>query len=620
VDDAPAAGAARHRAAAGSSRRGRDSLRRRVNRLLVAGLALQLVLVVTVTGATALAAMASLRAVADRATETAAASVLAGMADQQSGLLAFLDAPTEPAPLLLYTQGQQETDIALVDLRAGSTGTPLAGLAARVGSDARSWERWAEGMRMQARTALLPLTDPAAVVEGRHLFSVFRADQSDLASGLEEDASSSVRSTLAVGIVKAAVVVAGSLAVTGLLLLTARRVTRRGIEPLGQLALVAGDIAAGVPVAIPYAGSGDELGELAQALQGWQQASSIRSIVTEQAPVGICRIDAAGRFLSANAALATMLRCPAGELVGRSFGDRLHRDDRRGVGEEHERLLRGTIPGFEVESRWLCDDGSIVWCSLAAAPVPAIGGGSESFVGIVEDVTERRLESERAARIQRRLLPEEQPTLPGYRVAATCLPAQDVAGDFYDWTGPHAGRFDLTIADVMGKGLASALVMATLRTALRATPPELDPGMRVGRVAEAMTAALTDEGLFVTMFHARLDLGSGRLRYVDAGHGYAAVRRADGAMVPLRTGSLPLGVVSGEVFEEGEVRLEPLDTLLAFTDGLVEIGDRTIGLDEIGLSLEGAGDVQDMAGRLLDRVRGQQADDVTVVLLQRVDE
>jgi serine phosphatase RsbU (regulator of sigma subunit) len=193
-----------------------------------------------------------------------------------------------------------------------------------------------------------------------------------------------------------------------------------------------------------------------------------------------------------------------------------------------------------------------------------------------------------------------------------------VAGDFYDWTGPEAGVFDLTVADVMGKGLGPALVMAMLRTALHATPREMSPGARVHRLAEAMTGALTDEGLFVTMFHARLDLESGLLRYVDAGHGYGVVLRPNGEFVRLRSRSLPLGVLSGTVYEEQQVQMEPGDMLLVFTDGVVEINDVTIEVAEVLKGLEGADSAAEAVARLVETVKGQQGDDVTVLALRRM--
>jgi len=112
-------------------------------------------------------------------------------------------------------------------------------------------------------------------------------------------------------------------------------------------------------------------------------------------------------------------------------------------------------------------------------------------------------------------------------------------------------------------------------------------------------------------------VSTGVLRYVDAGHGYCVLRRADGEILPLVSRSLQVGVLSEAVNEEGQVTMEPGDTLLAYTDGLVEIGDQTIGLRELTGELAGTESAEDTVGRLVDRVRGQQGDDVTAVLLAR---
>jgi len=282
--------------------------------------------------------------------------------------------------------------------------------------------------------------------------------------------------------------------------------------------------------------------------------------------------------------------------------------------------MEGAADSFQAESRWLRRDGSVVWCSLLGAGVVGADGRSESFVGIMEDITERKQQEDLAARIQRDLLPKETPQLQGYDLAAVCVPQQEVAGDFYDWSGPEEGEFDLTLADVMGKGVGSALVMATLRTALRATPHEVSPGARLKQVAESLTRGLTDEGLFVTMFHARLDLASGILHYVDAGHGYGVVLRANGEIVRLRSRSLPLGVLSGVEYEQKQVQLEPDDTLLVFTDGLVEIGDTTIEVEDLLSGLQGAESAGEVVARLVDTVGGHTGDDVTVLAVRRTGE
>jgi serine phosphatase RsbU (regulator of sigma subunit) len=246
-----------------------------------------------------------------------------------------------------------------------------------------------------------------------------------------------------------------------------------------------------------------------------------------------------------------------------------------------------------------------------------VDGLPEGFVAIVKDVSDRRQQLERAAEVQRGLLPQSTPQLDGYDLAGACRPAQDVAGDFYDWTLLEDGQLDLTVADVMGKGLGPGLVMATVRAVLRAAPAELGPAARVRLAAEFLSLEAGDEGLFVTLFHGRLDLATGVLRYVDAGHGYGAVRRAGGELVQLSERSLPAGIWPDEEFVEGTVRLEPGDALVVYSDGLVETEERTGDLSEYAEDLEEAADAREMVWRLMRHLPDRLQDDVTVLALRR---
>src|SRR5205823_8266080 len=173
------------------------------------------------------------------------------------------------------------------------------------------------------------------------------------------------------------------------------------------------------------------------------------------------------------------------ELDGRQLVDLLHPDDRHLA--ERVRLALAE-PGAEraaVEARLRCGDGSWLWCSAVVAPVSA--QGQDGFILILEDISERKRQMEWAAAVQREMLPARPPLLPGYELAGRCLPAQEVAGDLYDWVDTGDGYLELTVADVMGKGMGAALVMAALRTALRAAPGELGPAERVTRAAASMT-------------------------------------------------------------------------------------------------------------------------------------
>jgi PAS domain S-box-containing protein len=574
--------------------------------------------IVLVVGSASMVAVGQVRAIQARDTEVAAANLLAGMADEQTGLLTYLK-PAQPDSLLLYSQGQDETRKALDSLHMGTSGTPEAGLEARVESAVRAWQRWADHLRAQSVAASLPVTDPAEIAEGKRLFGDFAAAQRDLASRMDvlsRNAAGAIQVSTEVAVV---VTVGGSMSVAVVLALFAMRIVRKVLNPLRDLAEASGQVAIEGRASIPDVGRQDEVGELARALQGWQDASAVQAIVAEEAPVGICRLDAEGHFVVANAEYETMLGYPREELAGRPFWTFLHPDDMRKAEEGHQGLIGGAVGHYETENRWLRKDGSMVWFSMVAAPVLGADGHPETLIGIMEDITDRKRQLERAARIQRELLPTERPDLDGYEVAAACLPAQDVGGDFYDWIS-EAGHLDVTVADVMGKGVGSALVMATLRTAARTARPELGPAARVGLMAESLARGLTNDGLFVTMFHARLDLRSGMLRYVDAGHGYCVVRRADGRMERLERGSLPLGVIDGCEYTEGEVRLELGESLLVYTDGLVEVGDVTTGLGELASDLQQSMGAEEMVSRLVERVRDQQTDDVTVIVLQRLAE
>jgi PAS domain S-box-containing protein len=594
----------------------RSSIRRRIYRILDIGLGLQVLLVLLITGAAFLAAVNGLRVVADRGTEVAGARVLAGMADQQSGLLAYVDS-ADPGSLQLYEEGRSETRTALNELSArGGSGAPDARVS-RVEAAARSWQGWAEGMRLRVAAQQAPVTDPVATDTGRRLFATFRADQGDLVGELDSDSAAGGTVALAAAVAAGGVIAAGSVAIVVLLRLSMRRVVHQGLNPLGDLAGTARQIAADRPASIPDLDREDEVGELARALQGWQDASRVRTILVEDAPVGICRLDIEGRFVAANGQCEKMLGYPREELGGRPFWTFVHPDDLRRAREAFRGLAGGTVRHHQTESRWLHRDGSVVWLSAVAAPVLGADGRPETFIGILEDITDRKRQSERAAQIQRELLPTETPELEGYELAAACLPAQDVSGDFYDWMGPDGGQLDVTVADVMGEGAGSALVMATLRTALRTAPQELGPAARVGLAAESLSRGLTDDGLFVKTLQARLDVKSGVLRYVDAGHGHSVVKRANGEIERLLTQSRPLGI-AGEDFTEGEVRLQPGDSLLACTDGLVKAGDRNVGLDGLADDLGSAMGAEEMVSRLVDGVRDRQSDDITVVVLRRI--
>lgn len=224
-------------------------------------------------------------------------------------------------------------------------------------------------------------------------------------------------------------------------------------------------------------------------------------------------------------------------------------------------------------------------------------------------------ELDRASIVQRGLLPRRTPELEGYEMAALCLPAGHLGGDFYDWYRVPGGiRF--TVADVMGKGLGAAIIAAEVRAALRTGAD------RTLADAAATTTRLLDEDLagatasFVTAFHAELDAASGRLSYVDAGHNLVGVLRADGTWQHLASDGLPLGMSFGGPVLESRVDLAPGDAVLCCSDGLLDL----LGPSPMQQILAVARDT-DPEGAL-DVLRGIAAsrpvpDDITAVIIRR---
>lgn len=412
------------------------------------------------------------------------------------------------------------------------------------------------------------------------------------------------------------------LAVSGLavaaVVLLVRGVFRLAIDPLRQLARAALQISISGQARIMDADREDEVGELARALQAWKDASAERQVLLDGAPIGICRIDHTGRITTANGALNAMYRGGDRPLVGHRWQDLIHPDDRHHQQTAHTALIDERRDFFRMEARMLRGDGSSLWCSMTVALLQGMNAGPESFILIVEDISERKGYAELAARVQRELLPDVAPRVQGYEVAAACLSALEVAGDFYDWVLCDDGQLLLTVADVMGKGMAAALVMATVRAVLRAAPPGLGPAARVQLAADAMVG--TETGMFVTLFHASLDPASGVLRYVDAGHGYSLILRAGCEPMRLPGRSLPLGVLPDEEFHEAVAQLGPGDQLLIYSDGLVETEERTLGARELVTGVDQSMGATEIVRHLIARMPPRLTDDVTVVSLCRRSE
>jgi serine phosphatase RsbU (regulator of sigma subunit) len=237
----------------------------------------------------------------------------------------------------------------------------------------------------------------------------------------------------------------------------------------------------------------------------------------------------------------------------------------------------------------------------------------------------RQVEAElaRARDVQCQLLPERPVPVDGFELAARCVPSLEVGGDFYDWQELAPGTVALTLGDVMGKGMAAALLMATMRATVRAvTHANPQPSAALDIVRLALAPDLERTGSFVTLFHSRLDAPLRRLAYVDAGHGHGFVLRR-GGVEPIQRGGRPIGVPSGgHDYEEKTLVFEPGEALVIYSDGLIAPGeDIPSSRDDLAARLAGASDATDMVERLVNSRIGAQpppADDLTVLVLRCV--
>ena len=228
--------------------------------------------------------------------------------------------------------------------------------------------------------------------------------------------------------------------------------------------------------------------------------------------------------------------------------------------------------------------------------------------------------------IQHAFLPKDVPALPGWQLMPYYQPAREVGGDFYDIFVFADGRLGLVIGDVSGKGVPAALVMATVHTMLRtAVQGMLAPGEVLARVNDLLAAEIP-AGMFVTCFYALLDPGSGRLRYANAGH-EPPYRQHGGSVTELWATGMPLGLLPGSCYEEQEATLAPGESLLFYSDGLVEAhspGREMFGFPRLQKLLEAHPDAPSLIGFLLGELQRftgegwEQEDDVTLLLLQRL--
>ena len=298
-----------------------------------------------------------------------------------------------------------------------------------------------------------------------------------------------------------------------------------------------------------------------------------------------------------------------------ALDEHMHVLDDAIVRADEGELGRCTVCHEHVESHWLQMDYTSCVCI-------------EHLTG--EERAQLESELELSQRVQRALLPQEAPEIPGFEVAAYSQPASIVGGDYFDFLRFADGAHAVVIADVMGKGMPASMLMASLQAYLRVVLPESSAPAEVLRRLNRLFCHNIHLTKFVSLVVARVAPEGGGVTYGNAGHHPPLLLRGkggDSALTQLRPTGAAIGLVEHASFAEAHVVMEPGDLLIFYTDGVVEARDqegREFGDESLARyaadhrAMPPGGFVRGLRQHLQLFTAGQPlSDDTTIVALRR---
>jgi sigma-B regulation protein RsbU (phosphoserine phosphatase) len=262
----------------------------------------------------------------------------------------------------------------------------------------------------------------------------------------------------------------------------------------------------------------------------------------------------------------------------------------------------------------------------------ALGESFNEMTGSIADLIEKQRQHQRleneieiAREVQRQLFPRSLPTVPGVELAAVCRPARVVSGDYYDFIPLGPSRVGIALADVSGKGISAALVMASLQAALHSTAMFDDQRGTADLVARLSRHLFTttSEERYATLFYGVYDAEARTLTYTNAGHLPPFVV-SGGRVQQLDQGGTVVGLFEDSLYTQCTLLIEPGSLLVAFSDGLTEpanIYGEEYGIDRLKAEVLRQSVVPParLAEKLISAVdqwagAPEQADDITIVV------
>lgn len=244
-----------------------------------------------------------------------------------------------------------------------------------------------------------------------------------------------------------------------------------------------------------------------------------------------------------------------------------------------------------------------------------------------KDLLALRNEMKLAGEIQRKLLPDSNPDIPGFEFFATNMPAKSVGGDYYDFIPIDKTKFAFCIADITGKGMPAAMLMANLQATFRSQVlVDADCCTCISRTNKILFKN-TEPSKFATMFYGVLNADNGMLEYTNGGHDQPILFRNENTVEHLPSTGLILGILEDSDYQKGVVDLEPGNVLLLYSDGITEAMnsgsdmygiDRAVELISNHMNLS----AQKLSELILNDVQNHangaiQSDDITLMIIKR---
>lgn len=230
-----------------------------------------------------------------------------------------------------------------------------------------------------------------------------------------------------------------------------------------------------------------------------------------------------------------------------------------------------------------------------------------------------------ALEVQRALFPRQLPVGGGLEFAAVCIPARGISGDYYDVMALPDGRLALAVADISGKGISAAILMANMQAVLRTITQTARSPRDVCAALNYHLHQVTDAAKFATFFYAEWNAGERQLSYVNAGH-HPPILLGSNCGKRLELGGFPLGLFGDAEFQTGELILEPDDLLVIYSDGITESESprgEEFGEQRLQRAIEEncANPLGEIQASVLEAVRnwsgsGEPQDDMTMLIVR----